>query len=104
MSTSTSPQRRFNQMLLLPTQSTQQEDIESWRQKQTKYFQPNVSLGPLRVPEYSSLALQRVTVVKESRFIDLGPSGLMLNIITPLQKFSKSGTTLTDVLQQRYRD
>jgi hypothetical protein len=43
-------------------------------------------------------------VVKEGRYLDLGTSGLMLNIITPLQKFSKGGTTITDVIQQRYLD
>ena len=56
------------------------------------------------MPEYSNLSLTRVTVVKEGRYLDLGTSGLMLNIITPLQKFSKGGTTITDVLQQRYQD
>lgn len=61
-------------------------------------------LGPLRVPEYSNVKLQQVTVIKEDRFIVLGSSGLMLNVITPLQKFSKGGTTLSDVLQQRFVD
>jgi hypothetical protein len=36
--------------------------------------------------------------------VDMGSTGLMLNIITPLQKFSKGGTTITDVLKQRYED
>ena len=67
-------------------------------------YEPNFHTGPLNVPEYSNLSLTRVTVVKEGRYLDLGTSGLMLNIITPLQKFSKGGTTITDVIQQRYLD
>ena len=34
----------------------------------------------------------------------MGSSGLMLNVITPLQKFSKGGTTISDVLRQRFED
>ena len=30
--------------------------------------------------------------------------GVMLNVITPLQKFTKGGITLVDVLWQRYLD
>ena len=67
-------------------------------------YEQNMTVGPLNVPEYSNLSLTRVTVVKEGRYLDLGTSGLMLNIITPLQKFSKGGTTITDVIQQRYLD
>ena len=56
--------------------------------KQTSsFYESDMTLGPLGLPEYSNLALQRVTVVKDGRYIDLGTSGLMLNIITPLQKF-----------------
>ena len=36
--------------------------------------------------------------------MELGSSGLMLNIITPLKKLSKGGTTINDVVQQRYQD
>ena len=36
--------------------------------------------------------------------MELGTSGLMLNIITPLKKLSKGGTTINDVVQQRYQD
>ena len=36
--------------------------------------------------------------------MELGSSGVMLNVITPLQKFTKGGITLVDVLWQRYRD
>ena len=32
----------------------------------------------------------------------MGNTGLRLNIITPLQKFSKGGTTTSDVIRQRY--
>ena len=42
--------------------------------------------------------------MKDRKYVDLGTTGLMLNIITPLQKFSKGGITLTDVLKQRYQD
>ena len=37
-------------------------------------------------------------------YIEMGSSGLMLNVITPLQKFSKGGTTISDVLRQRFED
>ena len=36
--------------------------------------------------------------------MELGSSGVMLNVITPLQKFTKGGITLVDVLWQRYYD
>ena len=42
--------------------------------------------------------------IKEGRYLELGTSGLMLNIITPLKKLSKGGTTINDVVQQRYQD
>mgnify|MGYP007025434221 CR=1 FL=1 len=45
-----------------------------------------------------------MTTVKDRKYVDLGTTGLMFNIITPLQKFSKGGITLTDVLKQRYQD
>ncbi len=38
------------------------------------------------------------------RYLDMGNRGLMLNVITPLQKFSKGGATISDVLKQRYQD
>ncbi len=38
------------------------------------------------------------------RFIELGNRGLMLNVITPLQKFSRGGATISDVLRQRFQD
>jgi hypothetical protein len=34
----------------------------------------------------------------------MGNTGLMLNVITPLQKFSKGGTTISDVVRQRFQD
>ena len=37
-------------------------------------------------------------------YIEMGSTGLMLNVITPLQKFSKGGTTISDVLRQRFED
>ena len=45
-----------------------------------------------------------ITGIKEGRYLELGSSGLMLNIITPLKKLSKGGTTINDVVQQRYQD
>ena len=45
----------------------------------------------------------RLTSVKDNQ-IDMGNKGLMFNIITPLQKFSKGGTTITDVIKQRFHD
>ena len=38
------------------------------------------------------------------RILDMGNRGLMLNVITPLQKFSKGGATISDVLKQRFQD
>ena len=45
-----------------------------------------------------------ISGIKEGRYLELGTSGLMLNIITPLKKLSKGGTTIIDVIQQRYQD
>ena len=105
---STSHKRRFTQMQPIPD-SMYSENLTNTLPKKEKgtsnqIYEPNITLGPLNVPEYSDLSLTRVTVIKEGRYLDLGTSGLMLNIITPLQKFSKGGTTITDVLQQRYLD
>ena len=36
--------------------------------------------------------------------LELGSTGVMLNVITPLQKFTKGGITLVDVLWQRFND
>ena len=70
----------------------------------TSNYKSDTCLGPLKLPSFSCLSLNRVTVVKDRKYVDLGTTGLMLNIITPLQKFSKGGITLTDVLKQRYQD
>lgn len=67
-------------------------------------YKPDTCLGPLKLPSFSCLALNQVTTVKDRKYVDLGTTGLMFNIITPLQKFSKGGITLTDVLKQRYQD
>ena len=48
-------------------------------------------------------SLEQVTSLKDG-YIEMGSSGLMLNVITPLQKFSKGGTTISDVLRQRFED
>ena len=106
---STSQQKRFVQMHPLPDSiysenPVKSDDLLKNQPASSKIYDPNLTLGPLNVPEYSNLALTRVTMIKDGRYLDLGTSGLMLNIITPLQKFSKGGTTITDVLQQRYLD
>ncbi len=41
--------------------------------------------------------------MKDGSYIDMGNTGLMLNIITPLQK-GRGGTTISDALKQRYQD
>ena len=46
----------------------------------------------------------KLAALKDGRYIEMGNTGLMLNIITPLQKFSKGGTTLSDVIRQRFQD
>lgn len=61
-----------------------------------------LELGKVQLPPHSHLA--RVTAVRDKGVVEMGNSGLMLNIITPLQKFSKGGTTISDVLRQRYKD
>ena len=45
-----------------------------------------------------------MATLKDPGVLKIGNTGLMLNIITPLQKFSKGGTTLSDVVRQRYQD
>ena len=122
---STSLAKRFHQLLPIPDPLYPENGIQNGVQNENKsgqqqnpripdhripdpripgIYEQNMTTGPLNVPEYSNLSLTRVTVVKEGRYLDLGTSGLMLNIITPLQKFSKGGTTITDVIQQRYLD
>ena len=49
------------------------------------------------------LLSRQVTSLKDG-YIEMGSTGLMLNVITPLQKFSKGGTTISDVLRQRFED
>lgn len=69
-----------------------------------KIYDPDLNLGPLCMPEYSDLSLTAVTTIKEGRYIELGTAGIMLNVITPLQKFSRGGVTISDVIQQRFLD
>ncbi len=56
----------------------------------------------LHLPKHSHLT--RVVSLSDDGCVELGNSGLMLNIITPLQKFSKGGTTISDVIRQRFLD
>ena len=48
-------------------------------------FQKEDSLGPLKLPE--KITYEKVTTLKDKRFLQLGPHGLMVTILTPLQKF-----------------
>ena len=77
--------------------------ISSYRQANHPFKQ-----GPLILPEGWSLSA-KVATVKDSdkddanpgesrKMIELGSNGIMLNVITPLQKFTKGGITLVDVL------
>merc|ERR1712020_649683 len=69
--------------------------------------------GPLSLPQGWTLSA-KVATLKDSdkslpdgekqKMIELGSSGIMLNVITPLQKFTKGGITLVDVLWQRFND
>ncbi len=70
--------------------------------KKSQNCQKPLDLGLLHLPEKSNPT--KVVSVGEDGAIDLGNSGLMLNIITPLQKFSKGGTTISDVIRQRFQD
>ena len=58
--------------------------------------------GPLELPPHARRV--KMSSLKEGHILEMGTNGLMLNIITPLQKFSKGGTTLSDVVRQRYQD
>lgn len=60
-----------------------------------------LSLGELHLPP--SYVETRMTSLKDG-CIEMGNTGLMLNIITPLQKNSKGGTTIVDVMKQRFFD
>ena len=61
-----------------------------------------LELGTARVPQEGHLA--RVTSVRDRGIVELGNAGLMLNIITPLLKSIRGGTTINDVLRQRSQD
>ena len=67
----------------------------------------DVKIGPLSLPVGKEV-LKPVTKLEVGpngeRYLDMGNRGLMLNVITPLQKFSKGGATISDVLKQRYQD
>ncbi len=82
---------------------------EAWKVKYVQKLRAfkrkseTLNLGPLRLPsEHHSE--QRVTSLKDGGYIEMGSTGLMLNVITPLQKFSKGGTTISDVVRQRFQD
>jgi hypothetical protein len=66
-----------------------------------------VHIGPLALPAGKEV-LKPVTKLEKGpngeRILDMGNRGLMLNVITPLQKFSKGGATISDVLKQRFED
>ena len=62
--------------------------------KRSQNCEEPLSQGLLHLPEQSHLT--RVVSLTEEGAIELGNSGLMLNIITPLQKFSKGNYNLED--------
>ena len=66
-----------------------------------------VHIGPLSLPGGKEV-LKPVTKLEKGpngeRILDMGNRGLMLNVITPLQKFSKGGATISDVIKQRFQD
>jgi hypothetical protein len=65
-----------------------------------------VQIGPLALPVGKEV-LKPVTKLETGpngeRVLNMGSRGLMLNVITPLQKFSKGGATISDVLKQRFQ-
>jgi len=104
---STSQVRRFFQLQPITDPYFSENLIEKkYEPKHSRngIYEQNLTSGLLNVPEYSNLSLTKVTGIKEGRYLELGSSGLMLNIITPLKKLSKGGTTINDVVQQRYQD
>ena len=66
-----------------------------------------MNIGPLTLPAGKEV-LKPVTKLEKNEkgdmVLELGNRGLMLNVITPLQKFSKGGATISDVLKQRFQD
>jgi hypothetical protein len=71
------------------------------------YESRKVNIGPLALP-CGKEVLKPVTKLEKNEngdwCLELGNRGLMLNVITPLQKFSKGGATISDVLKQRFQD
>ena len=88
--------------------------LEEYRERLMTADKRPFKQGPLILPEGWSLSA-KVATVKDSekddaipgesrKMIELGSNGIMLNVITPLQKFTKGGITLVDVLWQRFCD
>ena len=88
--------------------------LEEYRERLLTADKRPFKQGPLILPEGWSLSA-KVATVKDSdkdeetpgesrQMIELGSNGIMLNVITPLQKFTKGGITLVDVLWQRFSD
>ena len=67
----------------------------------------DINIGPLTLPMGKEI-LKPVAKLETGpdgvRYLEMGNRGLMLNVITPLQKFSKGGATISDVLKQRFQD
>jgi hypothetical protein len=67
----------------------------------------SITIGPLTLPTGKEI-LKPVAKLETGpdgvRYLEMGNRGLMLNVITPLQKFSKGGATISDVLKQRFQD
>lgn len=63
------------------------------------------TLGSYKLPYVKeNRTYRKILKLGDNHTIALGTNGLMLNIITPLQKLSRTGISITDVLRQRFRD
>ena len=79
------------------------KDIMGKRLRQSHNGERPLDIGQLNFP--TDYYLTKVASVEgANRAIRLGPGGFMLNVITPLQKFSRGGVTISDSLAQRYSD
>ncbi len=59
-----------------------------------------LQLGRFQPREHHLIRVARLT----QDGLKLGSNGLMLNVVTPLQKFSKGGANVSDVIRQRFKD
>ena len=87
--------------------------LEEYRERLLTSDKRPFNQGPLILPDGWSLSAKLATLKdsdkietggESNKMIELGSNGVMLNVITPLQKFTKGGITLVDVLWQRFSD